>query len=91
MEICHVQDEVVGISERVVINAEDLVSWVCDGNGWRWGLRAAWAGDCKPTPAAVSPSPTAPPPLPTSIKLDFSDIEKEKALLGTNFYISSFT
>ncbi|XP_077289244.1 uncharacterized protein LOC143913385 [Arctopsyche grandis] len=77
----HGEDEVVAISERVVIRAEDLVSWVCDGKGWRWGLRAAFAGDCTPVPPAASPSPIAPPPLPTSIKLDFSDVDKEKSLL----------
>ncbi|XP_063543566.1 AT-rich interactive domain-containing protein 5B-like isoform X2 [Cydia strobilella] len=66
------QDEVLAINDKVVLKAEDLLSWVCSGHEWRWGLRAVWRGDCAP-PA----HPRRSQPLHHT-RLDFSDIEKEK-------------
>lgn len=68
----HGQDEVVAISEAVVVRAEDLLSWVCGGAGWRWGLRAVWRGACQPPPATA--------PLHAA-RLDFADVEKEKSAI----------
>ncbi|XP_068625762.1 AT-rich interactive domain-containing protein 5B-like [Battus philenor] len=68
----HGEDEVLAINDKVVLRAEDLLSWVCEGSGWRWGLRAVWRGACAP-PA----DPRRTSPLHHT-KLDFSDVEREK-------------
>lgn len=36
----HEQDEVLAISERVVIRADDLLNWCDDTINWTYGLRA---------------------------------------------------
>ncbi|XP_028161002.1 AT-rich interactive domain-containing protein 5B-like isoform X2 [Ostrinia furnacalis] len=68
----HGEDEVLAINEKVVLRADDLLSWVCNGEDWRWGLRAVWRGACAPP---ADPRHTAPL---HHTKLDFSDVEKEK-------------
>ncbi|CAG9574075.1 unnamed protein product [Danaus chrysippus] len=67
------EDEVLAINDKVVLRAEELLSWVCSGAGWRWGLRAVWRGACAP-PA----EPRHSAPLHHT-KLDFSDVEREKS------------
>ncbi|XP_031622647.1 uncharacterized protein LOC116340337 [Contarinia nasturtii] len=37
---CHGEDEVLAISERVVIRADDLLNWCDDTINWTYGLRA---------------------------------------------------
>ncbi|RVE42187.1 hypothetical protein evm_013165 [Chilo suppressalis] len=69
------KDEVLAINDKVVVRAEDLLSWVCDGTGWRWGLRAVWRGACAPPQ-----EPRATQPLHQA-KMDFSDVEREKSAL----------
>ncbi|XP_072941386.1 uncharacterized protein [Epargyreus clarus] len=69
----HGEDEVLAINEKVVVRAEDLVSWTWSGVGWRWGLRAVWRGACAPPPV-----PPACAPLHRA-KLDFSDVDQEKS------------
>ncbi|GBP64168.1 AT-rich interactive domain-containing protein 5B [Eumeta japonica] len=81
MSVLNLRDEVVAINEKVVLRAEDLLSWLCSGEGWRWGLRAVCRDTCAPpaTPGAgAGAASTA--PLHCS-KLDFSDVEKEKNAL----------
>lgn len=70
------QDEVLAINDKVVLRAEDLLSWVCSGEGWRWGLRAVWRGACAPP---ADPRPTAPL---HHTNIDFSDVETEKNAIG---------
>lgn len=45
------KDEVLAISDKVVIRADDLLTWIDHGHVWQWGLRAASA---KPTVVADS-------------------------------------
>ncbi|XP_022119105.2 AT-rich interactive domain-containing protein 5B-like isoform X1 [Pieris rapae] len=70
------QDEVLAINEKVVLRAEDLLSWVCDGGGWRWGIRAVWKEACAPPAENKLTSPLH------LTKLDFSDVEKEKSTMS---------
>ncbi|CAH2101464.1 unnamed protein product [Euphydryas editha] len=70
------KDEVLAINDKVVLRAEDLLSWVCNGSGWRWGLKAVWRGACAPPSAPCLTSPLH------HTKLDFSDVEKEKSSLA---------
>ncbi|CAG4958420.1 unnamed protein product [Colias eurytheme] len=72
----HGQDEVLAINDKVVLRAEDLLSWVCSGTGWRWGLRAVWRGACAPP---SEPKHTAPL---HHTRLDFSDVEREKSAMS---------
>lgn len=74
----HGEDEVLAINDKVVLRAEDLLSWICDGEGWRWGLRAVWRGACAP-PADLRHTQ----PLHHT-KLDFSDVEREKNSIATD-------
>ncbi|XP_059044827.1 AT-rich interactive domain-containing protein 5B-like [Achroia grisella] len=71
----HGEDEVLAINDKVVLRAEDLLSWVCVGDSWRWGLRAVWKGSCAPP---ADPRHTAPL---HHTKLDFSDVEREKSTI----------
>ncbi|XP_038220945.1 AT-rich interactive domain-containing protein 5B-like, partial [Zerene cesonia] len=68
----HGQDEVLAINDKVVLRAEDLLSWVCSGGGWRWGLRAVWRGACAPPAELKHTAPLH------HTRLDFSDVEREK-------------
>lgn len=72
------QDEVLAISEKVVLRVEDLVTWITLDAEWSWGRLAKCVDDlkeCKDTDNdIVSPL--------TEGSLDFSDVEKEKKLLG---------
>ncbi|XP_069363542.1 AT-rich interactive domain-containing protein 5B-like isoform X2 [Maniola hyperantus] len=74
----HGEDEVLAINDKVVLRAEDLLSWVCSGAGWRWGLRAVWRGACAPP---AEPQPTAPL---HHTKLDFSDVDREKSAISVD-------
>ncbi|CAH2062509.1 unnamed protein product, partial [Iphiclides podalirius] len=74
----HGEDEVLAINDKVVVRAEDLLSWVCEGAGWRWGLRAVWRGACAPP---AEPHPTSPL---HHTRLDFSDVEREKNAISVD-------
>lgn len=63
------QDEVLAISDKVVIRADDLVTWVDTSIVWSWGLQA------------TSSKKNCDPMTSVSLKnsqIDFSDIEQEK-------------
>ncbi|XP_060809112.1 AT-rich interactive domain-containing protein 5B [Amyelois transitella] len=72
----HGEHEVLAINDKVVLRAEDLLSWVCDGGSWTWGLKAVWRGACAPP---AEPKHSAPL---HHTKMDFSDIEKEKSAIA---------
>ncbi|XP_026332417.1 AT-rich interactive domain-containing protein 5B-like, partial [Hyposmocoma kahamanoa] len=65
-------DEVLAISDKVVLKAEDLLSWLSHGASWECGLKAVWRGACAPPAAAVPTQPLH------HTRLDFSDVDKEK-------------
>ncbi|XP_053623071.1 AT-rich interactive domain-containing protein 5B-like [Plodia interpunctella] len=71
----HGEHEVLAINDKVVVRAEDLVSWSCSGESWEWGLRAVWRGACAP-PAEAKHSASL-----HHTNMDFSDIEKEKSTI----------
>ncbi|CAH0698381.1 unnamed protein product [Spodoptera exigua] len=68
-------DEVLAINDKVVLRAEDLLSWMCVGTEWRWGLRAVWRGACAPPADMPRHAPLA------HTKLDFSDVDNEKSTI----------
>uniref|UniRef100_A0A224X7T3 Putative serine protease h6 n=1 Tax=Panstrongylus lignarius TaxID=156445 RepID=A0A224X7T3_9HEMI len=67
----HGEDEVLAISEKVVIRVEDLLTWITQATDWHWGLNAIWERNC----LGPSPLPAATPAL------DMDDIAKEKLTL----------
>nr|XP_049703990.1 AT-rich interactive domain-containing protein 5B isoform X2 [Helicoverpa armigera] len=71
----HGEDEVLAINEKVVVRADDLLSWMCVGTEWRWGLRAVWRGACAPPTDMPRHAPL------THTKLDFSDVDNEKSAI----------
>ncbi|XP_063222374.1 AT-rich interactive domain-containing protein 5B-like [Bacillus rossius redtenbacheri] len=68
----HGEDEVLAISEKVVLRVEDLLSRLVERAGWGRGLQAVCERDC---PAAEGP---AAGPAPDSA-LRFQDVLDEKA------------
>lgn len=71
----HGEDEVLAINDKVVLRAEDLLTWMCVGTEWRWGLRAVWRGACAPPADMPRHAPLA------HSKLDFSDVDSEKSTI----------
>jgi hypothetical protein len=74
--IC-IQDEVLAISDKVIIRAEDLQTWFTDGLEWNWGLRAAYI-EQKLSKDTASTTTIMAKSLLKNSQLDFSDVEKEK-------------
>lgn len=81
------QDEVLAISEKVVIRVEDLITWIIVEAEWTWGRLAKCEEELKEVEVDVSKS--APPRKPTGTSftlsdstLDFSDVENERKTLG---------
>uniref|UniRef100_A0A2H1V958 SFRICE_025570 n=1 Tax=Spodoptera frugiperda TaxID=7108 RepID=A0A2H1V958_SPOFR len=71
-----ISDEVLAINDKVVLRAEDLLTWMCVGTEWRWGLRAVWRGACAPPADMPRHAPLA------HSKLDFSDVDSEKSTIA---------
>lgn len=74
----------MGISERVVVRCEELVSWVCGGRGWRWGLKAKWSPPPAPPSVAENSDQEQQSQISprVSTRITFEDIDKEKALIA---------
>ncbi|KAJ8971753.1 hypothetical protein NQ314_000570 [Rhamnusium bicolor] len=79
-------DEVLAISEKVVIRVEDLITWITVEAEWTWGRLAKCEEDLKDV--EVELSKCAPPRKPTGTSftltestLDFSDVENERKTL----------
>ncbi|KAF5276069.1 hypothetical protein FQA39_LY00865 [Lamprigera yunnana] len=68
-------DEVLAISEKVVLRLEDLVTWITTDAEWTWGRLAKWEGDVKEP--KYSDNEVRANINITEGHLDFSDIEKE--------------
>ncbi|KAI5741001.1 hypothetical protein M8J76_009421, partial [Diaphorina citri] len=79
----HGEDEVLSITEKVVLRLEDLLTWLTEDADWSWGLGAIWQGgvDMKKTS-----TPTSLNSLNACSNIDFSDVEKEKESLGVQHY-----
>ncbi|KAK7790611.1 hypothetical protein R5R35_008067 [Gryllus longicercus] len=78
--VCVLQDEVLAISEKVVLRADDLLGWITDEVRWPRGLPAVWEREC-PGPA-LAEAPHLVSSLLVDSALDLQDVLKEKSLLG---------
>lgn len=77
------QDEVLAISEKVVLRVEDLITWITVDAEWTWGRLAKCVHELND--AKISDTHRVNSVPLTESSLDFSDIEKERKLLGTFF------
>lgn len=88
-----VQDEVISISEKVVIRVSDLTAWITDDVKWERGAPAVWERQCLTPPAtppleraAACDEPATPLPIEPCIAsrgaLDMRDVAKEKQSVG---------
>ncbi|XP_017786862.1 PREDICTED: AT-rich interactive domain-containing protein 5B-like, partial [Nicrophorus vespilloides] len=76
----HGEDEVLAISEKVVLKVEDLITWITLDAEWNWGRQAKYIDP--PNSNQDSFVPLAPHPIRlTETALDFTDVEKERKLL----------
>ncbi|XP_065169404.1 AT-rich interactive domain-containing protein 5B-like [Atheta coriaria] len=74
----HGEDEVLAISEKVVLRVEDLITWITLDAEWGWGRSARYVrGRCDPSLEIPEPKISA---RLTESSLDFSDVERERKL-----------
>lgn len=83
----HGEDEVLSISEKVVLRVEDLITWITVDAEWTWGRLAKCEKDLPDL--KKSENDDIKPLLPLEGSLDLSDVEKEKKLLDSNCNINS--
>ncbi|XP_018370849.1 PREDICTED: AT-rich interactive domain-containing protein 5B-like isoform X1 [Trachymyrmex cornetzi] len=81
----HGEDEVLTISEKVVVRVHDLVTWLSPTLEWSWGREVSY-----PTTPTSSPE-TSPlryempqPQVLTDPGIDFSDVEKQQKEYESN-------
>ncbi|KAJ3667062.1 hypothetical protein Zmor_002470 [Zophobas morio] len=70
------QDEVLAISEKVVLRVEDLITWITVDAEWTWGRLAKCEKDVKDPPKSEEGKNVI--GSLTESSLDFSDVEKER-------------
>ncbi|XP_025990965.1 AT-rich interactive domain-containing protein 5B isoform X2 [Solenopsis invicta] len=85
----HGEDEVLTISEKVVVRVHDLVTWLSPTLEWSWGREVSY-----PTTPTSSPE-TSPlryempqPQVLTDPGIDFSDVDKQQKEYETNLNCS---
>ncbi|KAJ8921969.1 hypothetical protein NQ315_008606, partial [Exocentrus adspersus] len=79
-------DEVLAISEKVVIRVEDLITWIIVEAEWTWGRLAKCEEDLKDvevdaTKCAAARKPTGTNFTLSESTLDFTDVENERRAL----------
>jgi hypothetical protein len=75
------QDEVLAISEKVVLRVEDLLDRIAEDVSWCRGLEAVWERDCLLQPSGDEDSKSHGKMLIDSA-LDFQDVLKEREQIG---------
>jgi hypothetical protein len=77
------QDEVLAISEKVVLRVEDLLDRIVEDAAWCRGLEAVWDRDCLLQQSDEEDAKCQGRMLVESA-LDFQDVLKEKEQIGRN-------
>jgi len=75
------QDEVLAISEKVVLRVEDLLDRIVEDASWCRGLEAVWERDCLLQPSDEEDAKGQGRMLVESA-LDFQDVLKEREQIG---------
>ncbi|XP_067007860.2 AT-rich interactive domain-containing protein 5B [Anabrus simplex] len=82
MQINLAEDEVLAISEKVVLRVVDLLDWITEEAHWGRGLEAIWDQECPGAKCNDAATASAAAMLVDSA-LDFQDVNKEKHNLDT--------
>lgn len=69
----------LAISDKVVIRADDLLTWMDHGHEWQWGLQA---NSVQAKPQTYDEADLDVPSL-KSTQLDFGDVNEEKGIQRT--------
>ncbi|XP_060523945.1 uncharacterized protein LOC132700561 [Cylas formicarius] len=82
----HGEDEVLAISEKVVIRVEDLITWITVEAEWTWGRLANCESEMNELEADPDKCTAPKKPMghyfsPSETLLDFSDVEQERQQL----------
>lgn len=73
------QDEVLTISEKVVVRVHDLVTWLSPTLEWSWGREVPYPGSPTSTPGNSPLRHEIPQPqVLTDPGIDFSDVDKQQ-------------
>lgn len=75
------QDEVLAISEKVVLRVEDLITWITVDAEWTWGRLGNNDSEVQPPENQEDEGKTQ----FRDCSLDLSDVEKEKRLLDSEW------
>ncbi|XP_046599199.1 formin-J isoform X1 [Neodiprion lecontei] len=86
----HGEDEVLTISEKVVVRVNDLVTWLSPSLEWSWGREVVSPpGSTTSSSRETSPRKEDNAPLPqvlTDPGIDFSDVEKQQKEYESSLY-----
>ncbi|XP_018331951.1 AT-rich interactive domain-containing protein 5B, partial [Agrilus planipennis] len=77
----YLQDEVLAISEKVVLRLDDLITWITVDTVWTWGRVAKWKGDVQEPKSPDGGEDGNTYETMFTSNVEFSDIEKESRLL----------
>ncbi|XP_035719860.1 AT-rich interactive domain-containing protein 5B-like isoform X1 [Vespa mandarinia] len=83
----HGEDEVLTISEKVVVRVHDLVTWLSPTLEWSWGREIFYPSSPTPTSSPESSPPRYEIPQPqvlTDPGIDFSDVDKQQKEYESN-------
>ncbi|XP_043495814.1 uncharacterized protein LOC122520005 [Polistes fuscatus] len=83
----HGEDEVLTISEKVVVRVHDLVTWLSPSLEWSWGREIFKPSSPIPTSSPESSPPRYEFPQPqvlTDPGIDFSDVDKQQKEYESN-------
>lgn len=69
---CHGEDEVLAISDKVIVRADDMLGWIAADLEWNWGLRTTYDEE------SARDAMTTTRHLSKNSSLDFADVDKEK-------------
>jgi hypothetical protein len=75
------QDEVLAISEKVVLRVEDLLDRIVEDVSWCRGLEAVWEKDCL-LYTSVSEDAKSQSRMLVDSALDFQDVLREREQIG---------
>ncbi|KAK2585988.1 hypothetical protein KPH14_010561 [Odynerus spinipes] len=83
----HGEDEVLTISEKVVVRVHDLVTWLSPTLEWSWGREVSYPSSPTPTSSPESSPPRHEMPqlqVLTDPGIDFSDVDKQQKEYESN-------
>ncbi|XP_063989214.1 AT-rich interactive domain-containing protein 5B-like isoform X2 [Diachasmimorpha longicaudata] len=74
----HGEDEVLTISEKVVVRVHDLVTWLAPSLEWSWGREVSFPTSSSVSGEKIDEKFQPQPQVLTDPGIDFSDVEKQQ-------------